>query len=123
MKTLFFLYGTLKRGYHNHHLMDGQEYVGPVQTLPRYRLLDSGSYPCLVDDGAGVAVRGELWRVDEAALARLDRFEEVGHTFERRGVALEGVAEAVFAYFYRGDPSTYADCGEEWPAILGARPA
>jgi gamma-glutamylaminecyclotransferase len=118
MATLLFLYGTLKRGCRNHPLMEGQEFLGPAETLPRYRLYDYGPYPCLVEDGAsGVAVRGELWRVDAAALARLDAFEEVGHTFARREVALTNVAGPVFAYFFSGDVSGFADCGAEWSLV------
>ena len=114
MQTLLFLYGTLKRGGRNHPLVADQEFLGPARTLPRYRLYDSGSYPCLVDDAAGVAIRGELWRVDAAMLQRLDEFEEVGHTFARRQVAVEGTDETVFAYFYCGAVGTYSDCGAEW---------
>ncbi len=118
MKTLLFLYGTLKRGCRNHHLMHGQEFVGPARTLPRYRLYDSGYYPCLVEDESnGRAVRGELWGVDAAALARLDEFEEVGHTFARREVAMEGVTERVFAYFFVGNVTVFPDCGQEWPNV------
>lgn len=115
MKTLLFLYGTLKRGCRNHQLMEGQEFLGPSRTLPRYHLYDRGPYPCLVeDDAGGVAVRGELWRVDASALTRLDKFEEIGHTFARREVALADVTGPVFVYFYRGAVSAFADGGAEW---------
>src|SRR5262249_53161627 len=79
MTALLFLYGTLKRGCRNHHLVAGQEFLGPARTLPRYRLYDSGLYPCLVEDTMqGCAIAGELWRVEADALERLDEFEDWG---------------------------------------------
>lgn len=118
MKTLLFLYGTLKRGCRNHHLMRGQEFLSPARTVPRYRLYDSSHYPCLVErDGNGRAILGELWRVDAAALERLDEFEEVGHTFARRAIVLEDVTEPAFAYFFVGDVRTFPDCDSEWPSV------
>jgi gamma-glutamylcyclotransferase (GGCT)/AIG2-like uncharacterized protein YtfP len=114
-KTTIFVYGTLKRGFSNHSLLAGQEFAGEAQTLPSYRLYHNGSHPCLVDDQEqGVAVQGELWRVDEGFLAKLDEFEEVPHTFVRRLVAIAGYAGPVFAYFYQGDVSALQDCGSCW---------
>src|SRR5437868_520360 len=71
--STLFLYGTLKRGHPSNALIAGQEFLGEVQTAPHYRLYDSGPFPCLVEDRPrGVAVRGEIWRVDDGLLAKLD---------------------------------------------------
>jgi gamma-glutamylcyclotransferase (GGCT)/AIG2-like uncharacterized protein YtfP len=115
-KTAVFVYGTLKRSGSNHHLLAGQEFVGEAQTLPLYRLYDSGPHPCLVENRQfGTAVRGEVWKVDDETLTRLDAFEEVSHTFSRREIDLSGFSSPVFAYFYLGDVSTLRDCGDSWP--------
>ncbi len=117
MKTAVFVYGTLKRGGRNHRLLAGQEFRGEATTLPDYRLYDNGSYPCLVEDLInGVAVQGEVWRVDEGTLARLDECEGVPQLFMRRQIRLADVAAPVVAYFYQGDVSTLTDCGDCWPA-------
>lgn len=123
--TLLFLYGTLKRGQRNHFRMAGQEYLGPARTMPRYRLFDVGPYPGLVEDRAhGLAIAGELWRVDAAALQRLDAFEgaptaagraQGDGEFERGLVDLEGHPGPVYAYFYRRGVAGLRDCGERWP--------
>jgi len=114
-KTALFVYGTLKRGFSNHAVLAGQEFVGEACTLPRYRLLDHGPHPSLVEAvGAGRSIRGEIWNVDHATLARLDVFEQVDHLFSRREIALVDNSTTVYAYFYRGDVTGLPECLEWW---------
>ncbi|HLN30712.1 MAG TPA: gamma-glutamylcyclotransferase family protein [Gemmataceae bacterium] len=114
-KTALFVYGTLKRGFSNHAMLAGQEFVGAARTLPRYRLLDHGPHPCLVEAvQAGRSIRGEIWNVDAATLDRLDEFEEVDHLFSRREIALVDTSTTVYAYFYRGDATGLPDCLDWW---------
>jgi gamma-glutamylaminecyclotransferase len=114
-RTTLFLYGTLKRGEKSHRLMAGQRFVGAAATEPRYRLHDLGPYPGLVADAAGVAVAGELWEVDAAGLAELDRFEGVPDLFIREPVAVQGAAGPVEAYLYARPIPPGARCGSSWP--------
>lgn len=122
--TLLFLYGTLKRGQRNHFRMAGQECLGPARTLPHYHLYDCGPYPGLVEDRQkGLSIAGELWRVDDDALRRLDEFEgaplpdrpNADPEFVRDLVEVDGQAGPIFAYYYRRDVSSLRDCGECWP--------
>lgn len=116
MVTLLFVYGTLKRGLRNHHLMAGQCFVAEAVTEPRYRVVDLGPYPGLVPDPAtGLAVRGELWAVDDACLAALDAFEGVPDLFDRGPVAVAGRAETVHAYFWNRAVPVGAPSGDRWP--------
>jgi gamma-glutamylcyclotransferase (GGCT)/AIG2-like uncharacterized protein YtfP len=62
----------------------------------------------------GVAVRGEIWQVDEDAFTRLDEFEDV-RLFSRREIEIKGVPAPVFVYLYEGDVSGLTDCGDSWP--------
>lgn len=117
MESLVFVYGTLKRGGRNHTLLCGQVFIQAARTVPRYRLYDSGSYACLVEEPhRGLSVQGEVWRVDADVLARLDELEEVPYLFARCEVALEGPLRSVLAYFYQRDVSGLKDCGGVWPA-------
>ena len=80
-----FVYGTLKRRGSNHGQLAGQKFLGEAHTTPGYTLYALGDYPGLVveaDDRHGV--KGELWAVDEDALARLDEFEGVPEGLYRR---------------------------------------
>lgn len=115
MSTLLFVYGTLKTGGRRHDLLAGQQFVQAAWTLPQYRLFDSGRYPCLVEDtAAGVAVQGEIWRVEESILPRLDAYEGVPQLFVRRQIALQDVAEDVQAYLYTQSTSGLRDLGHVW---------
>jgi gamma-glutamylcyclotransferase (GGCT)/AIG2-like uncharacterized protein YtfP len=73
-----FVYGTLKRGFPNHHVMEraGGRLVSDNVEMAYVRLHNvGGAYPALVEDLASPAkyVKGELWRVQD--LAPLDRLE------------------------------------------------
>jgi gamma-glutamylaminecyclotransferase len=115
-KTAIFLYGTLKRGGRSNHLLAGQEFAAEAETLPLYRLYDHGAHPCLVDDrNHGVAVRGEVWHVDEATLTQLDTYEEAPTYFRRGEIQLRNFPPPVTAYFYQGDVAQLEQCGPEWP--------
>ena len=118
MSTLLFVYGTLKRGYSNHHHLAGQRFVGLARTTPGFRLYDLGGYPGIApksDDREGVV--GEVWSVDAAALEELDRFEGVHEGLYRRApLALMPPFETknVEAYLPSVPFSNRPDIGSEW---------
>jgi gamma-glutamylcyclotransferase (GGCT)/AIG2-like uncharacterized protein YtfP len=115
-RKLLFVYGTLKRGLANHNLLHGQEFMGEAMTAPRYQLYDKGPHPCLVEvEAESVAVHGELWSVDERALARLDEFEDVPHGFVRGPISLSACPGPVEAYFYRAGVGGFRLVHDRWP--------
>jgi gamma-glutamylaminecyclotransferase len=82
-----FVYGTLKRGFPNHHLMPKAAFVGPCGTFDKIPLVIAGPWytPTLIPESGGHKVTGELYGVDDAGLAYLDDLEGVGrpHGFDR----------------------------------------
>ena len=87
--TLVFSYGTLKRGFSNHVLMQDlirsgdASFKGVYQTLEKYPLV-CGPYrvPFLLNKpGSGQRVTGELYAVSPRGLSRLDELEGIsrGH--------------------------------------------
>lgn len=73
MKHIVAVYGTLKRGYSNHHLLDKACYIGP-DTLTRLTLYDLGPYPgALAKPSDGVEV--EVYEVNDPLLVMLDELE------------------------------------------------
>jgi gamma-glutamylcyclotransferase (GGCT)/AIG2-like uncharacterized protein YtfP len=113
--VLLFVYGTLKRGMRNHARLAGQEFIGEAVTQPFYRLWDRGPYPCMVEDRQrGLSVRGELWRVEESFLPRLDAFEGAPGAFLRVAVPLSRPEGSAQAYLYQDDVIGFADGGDFW---------
>ncbi len=110
-----FVYGTLKRGLRNHYLLGNPKFLGEAVTLPRYRLIDLGEHPGLLERGT-TAIRGELWLVASQALAHVDQFEGIPYPFDRRPIMIQNFADSVEAYFFLGDASRGRDCGDRWPA-------
>ncbi|KAG6389152.1 hypothetical protein SASPL_150611 [Salvia splendens] len=125
---LIFVYGTLKRGFYNHSLLEdlirtgAAAYVGSCTTVEAFPLVcGPHGIPYLVNlPGSGLRVRGELYSVPSVhGLARLDELEGVerGH-YERLPVAVavaEGEelkdAEAYFAHKEFGQ-KLWKRCGE-----------
>jgi len=113
--TILFVYGTLKRGLRNHFRIGDQSFLGEAVTEPRYRVIDLGPHPGLVVDSTnGLAVRGELWAVNDRCLAELDAFEEVPGPFTRDPVAIAGL-EDVYAYLLNIPVPANAPTGDRWP--------
>jgi gamma-glutamylcyclotransferase (GGCT)/AIG2-like uncharacterized protein YtfP len=115
-KTILFLYGTLKRGQQSHHFLAGQEFLGTATTMPLYRLYALGWHPGMVlDPDNGVEIKGELWAVDDATLAKLDVYEGVPDWFFRQDIAVRDRFETVQAYLFNGTVLAGATSGCEWP--------
>ncbi len=81
-----FVYGTLKKGFHNHHFLKNAKFIdtGIIQG----NLLHLGGFPGLIVSKSDKDyVQGELYEIAEETLPALDRLE--GHPdFFRR---LEGI--------------------------------
>lgn len=114
--TILFIYGTLKRGQNAHGRLAGAQFLGEAVTQPCYRLYDLGPYPGLVEDSNGVAIRGELWAVDEALLRDLDEYEEAADLFVRRQALLAPPADSVEVYLFAGPLDSAIACGNYWPS-------
>jgi len=117
--TTIFVYGTLKRGGSNHVFLNNQRLLGAARTTPGYTLYSLGDYPGMVrapGDTAGVT--GELWVVDDACLAELDRLEGLDEgLYERVDVLLapNHLAASAQTYLYLGQFDGLQPLGSEWP--------
>lgn len=72
-----FVYGTLKKGYNNHHYLDTAKYLGQYYCDNTYALVQSG-LPFLVKR-KGMGAIGELYEVDLETIKAIDKLE--GHPF------------------------------------------
>ena len=96
--ALIFVYGSLRRGQRYHALLRGAQFLAPYVTPPGYTMLDLGPYPGVVQ-GGHAEVTGEIYHVDDATLARLDRLEGVPHQYAR--VAIASPHGDCWIYLYR----------------------
>lgn len=117
--TTVFVYGTLKRGGSNHLFLEGQKYLGAVRTEPGFALYSLGDYPGMVRaPGDTLGVTGELWSVDDACLAELDRLEGLDEgLYERVDVLLlpNPHAPSAQAYLYLRPHHGLPPLGDTWP--------
>lgn len=119
MKHNVFVYGTLKRGGSNHHLMAGQQFVATAKTQPVYKLYSLGDYPALIDAPLdGRAIEGEIWTVDTNCLTKLDRLEGLEEgLYKRVLIRLQPPHNTlpVEGYIYLLGIAGHRDCGTSWP--------
>ncbi len=117
MLSVIFVYGSLKRGYALHGLLEKQRWMGDAESLSCGRLFDLGAYPGLVASESGYRVKGELYGVTAECLAALDEVEGVADgVYERRRIELAPPNESISAeaYFYLLSVSECPEIGPEW---------
>jgi len=116
MAVRVFVFGTLKAGFPNFHVNRGTRVAGDFVTLRPYPLYLIGERrsPWMLDQpGAGLHVRGQVFEVDDAALAQMDVLERVGEPDGYRRVhievALAGQAGAATfeAFAYLKEPAEF----------------
>lgn len=102
---LLFVYGTLKRGERNHHILQHAIYHGCAHTASNYLLVELGSYPGMIENFyQGQSIQGELFEIPCALLNELDKIEDAPNLFNLEPIALANGTKA-HAYIYK--KSTY----------------
>ena len=95
---LCYVYGTLKKGYGNHHILANSTFLGTEILTFKGRMYDVG-FPVLMKSREKISVEGELYNVDTATFRRLDRLESEGTMYKRRRKRLE---DGRMVYYYQG---------------------
>ena len=110
MQQLIFVYGTLKQGEPNHYLLAESELLGVYETPPIYALYDFGTHPGLVEGSD--AIVGEVYRISDEVLAKLDIFEDV--PIEYRRETIETSFGEAWIYHYQGTEKGQAVESGDW---------
>jgi len=106
MSHRVFVYGTLLAGEPNHRLLRRSRLVCEATTADGFALHNLGPFPGMVRATTG-HVRGEVYEVDDATLAALDRLEGHPKFYRRTEVELDS-GETVSTYLLC--PSQVAGC-------------
>ena len=115
-ETILFFYGSLKRGYSNHHRIAGQRYLADAVTSPCYRIIELGQYGGMIRDANGFAVKGELWSLDAQCLAEVDEFEMGEGLWQRMPIEVEG-HNGVQSYCWTGEVPDGVRSSNSWPFV------
>ncbi len=111
MRAQLFVFGTLKQGFGNFHVNRGQRVAGDFVTCEPHPLYVVGPrhLPWLLPrPGQGLPVTGQLFEVDDAALAAMDHLERVHEPdwYQRGRIRVrpadDASAPAVEAFVYFG---------------------
>lgn len=104
-----FVYGTLKEGLYNSHLLSEADFLGRHVLEGRYGMVDLIHYPCVVADASlpdTGRIYGEVYRVDDDTLASLDILE--GHPSYFRRIKVDTPWKSAWMYTL---PSEYLERG------------
>lgn len=83
--TNVFVYGSLKRGFGNHPVIqDGSFIDEAITSEPSYEMFCMGGFPGVVHGDK--LISGEVYAVDDLVLERLDRLEGNGSFYTREVV-------------------------------------
>ena len=73
-KKLISVYGSLRKGLHNHGLISDSQLLGEFKTEPVYSLYSLGGFPGLKENG-NTSVVMEVYAVDETTASYVDGLE------------------------------------------------
>lgn len=105
-----FVYGTLKKQHSRNHVLGAAEFLGEIKTIPKYTMINLGSFPGVLEYGNDV-LSGELYIVEENLLELCDLIEGHPNFYTRKPIFLEKNTNA-WAYFL--DYERY----KEYPKVM-----
>ena len=77
-----FVYGTLKRGFGNNHLISRCEFVGDFISTDRFDVSGQG-FPCAYLNKHGKLLKGEVYKLTETDFIMTDGLEGNGFLYQR----------------------------------------
>lgn len=98
-----FVYGSLKKGFHNSELIEDGTFIGEFKTKDYFKMLDLGSYPAVYFDEKGFRVTGELYEIDDDILRQLDYLEGYPNFYDRQEIELLNTDEKAIIYYFDSD--------------------
>ncbi|MEO2068955.1 MAG: gamma-glutamylcyclotransferase [Desulfurobacteriaceae bacterium] len=102
-KYLLFVYGTLKKGFWNHHFLQNEKFVGKAETKEKYAMYVT-RIPFVVKNEKVSTIKGKVYEVSKETLKEIDRLEGHPEWYKRElvpvVVSVNGKKKEVKAYVY-----------------------
>ncbi len=77
-----FVYGTLKRGFHNAFYLQNARFLGEFTTSSVFSMYNFGNYPAVSDTG-DTSIQGEVYEINQQQLESTDRLEWYPEFYQR----------------------------------------
>ena len=108
-KKLVFVYGSLKKNFDNHHIIEKAKYKCKAKTVKRFDMFEENcaNYPYLLKRTTVKShnIKGELYEIyRDDILNELDRFEDAPNYYERHTIKVkiyDGTIKKADAYFMK----------------------
>ena len=102
-KMKIFVYGTLKKGFGNHYLLEESRFLGKASLTGNYRMISLDAFPMVVESQEEYTIYGELYEIDKQTLVSLDMLEGYPHFYDRDVVTvIDDIGKSHDAYMYIG---------------------
>ena len=106
-EVYLFVYGSLKKGFENEHVLDKAKYISKAITVRKFAMYTSkgGDYPYLLKDKPLNNIEGELYKIARKdLLKKIDIFEGSPDYYTRESIEVKSRSfntnKRVFTYFY-----------------------
>lgn len=113
---LAFVYGTLKKGFYNHRLLEKSRFMGAA-VVKGYQMYDLGSFPGIKESDPEKMIEGEVYEIDQKTLEALDRLEGEGSLYDRKETVAymdDGTAAVELYVFKRKIERDWMAIGSRW---------
>lgn len=121
MSNLVAVYGSLRKGLHNHKALGSSEFIGEgvVKGFGMYSL---GMYPALSREGKKTPVVVELYEVGTMTMTRLDNLEGFPSYYTRKMCPVQVNGETIPAWVYYMDRALEEEFveGGDWVEFFGS---
>lgn len=102
-EIFLFIYGSLKKGFDNHHIIEKATYISKAMTVDKFAMYKNkkGDYPYLVKNEHIDNINGEVYKINRKDLLRkIDEFEDSPNYYQREKIKIKTRSGIKTAYTY-----------------------
>lgn len=93
-----FVYGSLKKNFHNNDLLSNAEFIGNGVTDSKYFMINLGNFPGVISGFSKIS--GEVYKINFEILQDLDILEGNGEFYQRHEIPIHGNFGIINAFMY-----------------------